>query len=189
MNRILIVFETVQGQTEKIVRVMEMKLRRMGFGVDYLRARDVPENLDLESYSGVIVGAPVHAGGYPRPLRKWVKTHARALEKKPTAFFSVCLGVLQKSNEAVQKDERDIVRRFFSSTHWSPKKSAIFAGGLAYSRYNWFLRYYMRRIARLAGGDTDTSQDYEYTSWEEVRRFTRDFATECVHNDSVPAGM
>ncbi|MDZ7685538.1 MAG: hypothetical protein U5O39_11475 [Gammaproteobacteria bacterium] len=29
----------------------------------------------------------------------------------------------------------------------------------------------MKRIAKQAGGDTDTSRDYEYTGWEQVERF------------------
>jgi menaquinone-dependent protoporphyrinogen oxidase len=33
----------------------------------------------------------------------------------------------------------------------------------------------MVRIVRKAGGDTDTSRDYEYTDWEELRGFARDF--------------
>jgi menaquinone-dependent protoporphyrinogen oxidase len=34
----------------------------------------------------------------------------------------------------------------------------------------------MRLIAGAAGGDTDTSRDYEYTDWEAVERFAMDFA-------------
>jgi menaquinone-dependent protoporphyrinogen oxidase len=33
----------------------------------------------------------------------------------------------------------------------------------------------MRRIVAKAGGDTDTSRDYEYTDWNQVRGFARDF--------------
>jgi menaquinone-dependent protoporphyrinogen oxidase len=33
----------------------------------------------------------------------------------------------------------------------------------------------MRLIAKRAGGDTDTSVDYVYTDWEEVKRFTERF--------------
>jgi menaquinone-dependent protoporphyrinogen oxidase len=33
----------------------------------------------------------------------------------------------------------------------------------------------MKRIARGATGDTDTSRDYEYTDWDAVETFARDF--------------
>ena len=34
----------------------------------------------------------------------------------------------------------------------------------------------MKRIAKDATGDTDTSRDYEYTDWAEVEAFANDFA-------------
>jgi menaquinone-dependent protoporphyrinogen oxidase len=33
----------------------------------------------------------------------------------------------------------------------------------------------MKRITRKAGGDTDTSRDYEYTDWSDLRTFAEDF--------------
>jgi menaquinone-dependent protoporphyrinogen oxidase len=34
----------------------------------------------------------------------------------------------------------------------------------------------MVRIVRKAGGDTDTSRDYEYTDWTDLRAFAEKFA-------------
>ena len=33
----------------------------------------------------------------------------------------------------------------------------------------------MKRIVRKAGGDTDTSRDYEYTNWADLRGFADRF--------------
>jgi menaquinone-dependent protoporphyrinogen oxidase len=33
----------------------------------------------------------------------------------------------------------------------------------------------MVRIVRKAGGDVDTSRDYEYTNWADVRAFAEEF--------------
>ena len=52
------------------------------------------------------------------------------------------------------------------------------AGALAYSHYNLLVRFIMKRIARSAGADTDTSHDYEYTDWADLDRFTADRARE-----------
>ncbi len=40
----------------------------------------------------------------------------------------------------------------------------------------------MRRIARKAGGDTDTSKDYEYTDWNDVRGFADRFSSRLAVN-------
>jgi menaquinone-dependent protoporphyrinogen IX oxidase len=36
-------------------------------------------------------------------------------------------------------------------------------------------RWIMKRIAQKAGGGTDTSKDYEYTDWQALDKFARDF--------------
>ena len=46
---------------------------------------------------------------------------------------------------------------------------------LLYRQYNFFMRWVMKRIAAKAGGDTDTSRDYEYTDWNDVRAFAGQF--------------
>ena len=36
----------------------------------------------------------------------------------------------------------------------------------------------MRRIAKKAGAETDTSRDYEYTDWVALDRFVEEFGEE-----------
>ena len=38
----------------------------------------------------------------------------------------------------------------------------------------------MRRIVARAHGDTDTSRDYEYTDWDDLRLFAQTFAERLV---------
>jgi len=47
---------------------------------------------------------------------------------------------------------------------------------LLYTRYGWLKRHMMKRIVAKAGGDTDTTRDFEYTDWDDLRDFTQDFA-------------
>jgi menaquinone-dependent protoporphyrinogen oxidase len=82
----------------------------------------------------------------------------------------VCLGILQ-NDEKVKLEEKKIVEKFLNETGFRPSDTRIFAGALPYSQYNFFIRFIMKRIAGKAGGDTDTSKDYEYTDWKEVSRF------------------
>ena len=52
-----------------------------------------------------------------------------------------------------------------------PVTTGLFAGALAYTRYGWFLRRLMRRIAATDGHSTDTTADHEFTDWATVERF------------------
>ena len=60
------------------------------------------------------------------------------------------------------------------------------AGALAYSQYNFIIRFVMKRIARKAGAPTDTSRDYEFTDWSTLDSFIKEAA---LSVDAVaPAG-
>jgi menaquinone-dependent protoporphyrinogen oxidase len=39
-------------------------------------------------------------------------------------------------------------------------------------------KWIIRRIVAKAGGDTDTSRDYEYTDWQALAEFVHHFVTE-----------
>jgi len=41
----------------------------------------------------------------------------------------------------------------------------------------------MKRIVRKAGGDIDTSRDYEYTDWDDLRRFAGEFVAMVERQD------
>jgi menaquinone-dependent protoporphyrinogen oxidase len=69
-----------------------------------------------------------------------------------------------------------IMRRFLDRCGWQPTITKMVAGALPYTRYSWIKRMMMRRIVAKAGGDTDTSRDYEYTDWNDLRAFSCDFA-------------
>jgi len=178
MAKLLIVYGTFEGHTEKIANIMVEELRRLGNTVDTLNTNkpgQEPGGFKLTAYDGVIAGAPVHYSGYPTRFRNWVKVHTAELSNRPGAFFSVCLGILQKNDEKAQNEVRQVVHDFFDWSDWTPQSWIILPGALAYSKYGIFTRFIMKTISRRTGRDTDTSRDYEYTDWDEVRRFARDF--------------
>lgn len=52
----------------------------------------------------------------------------------------------------------------------------VFAGALRYPRYSWLDRTMIKMIMKMTGGETDTTKEVEYTDWQQVDRFARDFA-------------
>jgi menaquinone-dependent protoporphyrinogen oxidase len=173
MARILVLYGTTDGQTAKIARSIAEALRALGDDADEIEAGTAAPR--PEDYAGVLVAASVRGGRYQRPVGKWVRRHATVLNGQPTAFVSVCLGVLQQ-DARVQQEFAAIIDRFFAATGWRPTVTKTVAGALAYTRYNPFMRWIMKRVAREAGGDTDTSRDHEYTDWPDVRAFAGEFS-------------
>lgn len=173
MTRILVLYGTTDGQTAKVARAIASTLWEQGVTADVADARR--EDPDPQDYGAVIVAASIHAGGFQRPVKRWVARHLDALQDVPTAFITVCLGVLQH-DPAVDRDLDRIVWEFLEGTGWKPTERKFVAGALPYTRYGILRRWAMRRIVARAGGDVDTSRDYEYTDWEDVRAFAIHFA-------------
>ena len=105
-----------------------------------------------------------------------VLVHDRRAElaRRTNAFFSVSLSAAGDARQRgnAQRCVSDFVKR----TGWAPDARTIFAGALRYSRYHGLVRFLMRCISKAAGGDTDTSRDYEYTDWAAVDSFAAAFA-------------
>jgi len=186
MTHILIVYGTTDGHTRKIAQVVAENLRARRCSVDIVDAAGSVWRPSPESYDGVIVAASVHIGDYQRTVARWVRKHAPMLNDLPTAFLSVCLAVREKDPKARDEVTR-IMDRFLSKCRWRPMITKLVAGALLYTRYGWLKRRMMKRIAEKAGGDTDTTRDYEYTDWTDLRQFATDF-TEMVTPQPALAG-
>ncbi|MEK6555213.1 MAG: flavodoxin domain-containing protein [Bdellovibrionota bacterium] len=173
MAKILVAYYTKNQQTKKIAEFIRTALVVRGHAV---ALRDIEKcEVVVEDFDAVIAGAPVYVGQYPRAFKKWAFKNSAELVRRPSAFFSVCLGILQKDPE-VQAQERKFVEDFFRATDWYPQLWSIFAGSLKYSKYNWLVKAIMETISARAGSLTQSDRDYEFTDWSEVKRFTIEFA-------------
>ena len=64
---------------------------------------------------------------------------------------------------------------FLRETGWQPMMTGSIAGAMAYTKYSPIMRWMIKRISRKEGGPADTTRDYEYTDWEQVRRLADRF--------------
>lgn len=171
MAKFLILYATVEGHTARVAARIARHLRERGHVVELHRAETARAGLDLAGFDAVIVGASVHYGRHPGHLRALLRKHGAALEARHSAFFSVSLSARTKPAAAQR-----YLRNFLRQAGWQPQHTAAFAGALPYSKYAAWKRLLMIAFVGFAGGDTDTSQDYEYTDWEAVDRFAEGFA-------------
>lgn len=176
MAGILILYGSTEGQTAKIAGEMAATLRGLGHTVTVVNAGAAPAGLDPGRYDAVILGASLHAGHYQQSVRELIARHRAALQAMPAAFFSVSLSEGARREETRQAVHR-VAEAFLHEVGWQPQITAHFAGALKYREYGLIMRLIMRMISKHEGGDTDTSRDYEYTDWDAVARFARDFAT------------
>lgn len=172
--RLLVLYGTTDGHTRSVATAIGDALHLEGAEVDVIDAKYASPALDLSPYAAVIIAASVRAGHYQRSVARWISEHAAALSAKPTAFVSVCLAVLNP-DPAAKRAAAAVYEKFFAATGWRPRRVKVVAGALLYTRYGWLRRWIMRRISAKAHGDTDTSRDYVYTDWHDVRAFAHEF--------------
>jgi menaquinone-dependent protoporphyrinogen oxidase len=94
-----------------------------------------------------------------------------------TGLFSTCLSAAPGAPASWQQSLGP-VRKFLDDLAWSPQWVAIFAGALNYQEYNPLVRWVLKKISMNNGGPGDTSRDYEFTRWDDVGRFAKDFAND-----------
>jgi len=184
MTRILVVYATTEGHTAQIARRLSDRLSVRNAIVDVVNARAT--HLGPSGYDGVIVAASVHTGTYQSEVRHWVRRYAALLNDMPTAFVSVCLGVLQKEPE-VQREVAATVEQFVSQTGWQPTLTRSVAGAVLYTRYGWVKKRLMRYIVSKVNGPTDMTRDHVFTDWADLDRLADTFGAEVARRLPVLA--
>ena len=81
-----------------------------------------------------------------------------------------------RDSASARREVSKTVARFIAEIGFTPDTVLPIAGALLYTKYGFFTRIAIRLISKMAGGDTDTSRDYEYTDWNAVSDFARRFA-------------
>ena len=193
-KRVIIFYASKEGHTREIAQRISLDLRKGGFDVDLQDVR-FPLAFELKDYSAAVLAASVHQGNHEKEMVRFVTEHRAELKRLPTAFISVSLSEVGAERRETTPAEHiefvaDVNRMldtFFDQTSWHPTYVKPVAGALAYSKYNFFIRFIMRRIARKQGAPTDTSRDYVYTEWDGVKRFVEDYLTYLAAEPATPS--
>ena len=183
MRSFLVVYGTGEGQTAQIATRLAEGIEDRGHDVTTVDVEEFPdaladelsEEVSLATFDAILVGSSVHIGKHHSGIREFIETNRGRLERRPTGFFQVSLSSAEDDPER-RAEAASYVDSLLESAEWNPDRIGLFGGALRYSKYGFLKRLVMKRIARKTIGDTDTSQDYEYTDWEEVDAFANDFA-------------
>jgi menaquinone-dependent protoporphyrinogen oxidase len=193
MKFIGVIYATREGHTAKIAARIAAGLHALGFRAGLFDVKEDGPAIDLHGCDAVVIAASVHLGRQEREIVDFVRKHIPRLEAMPSAFISVTLSEAGVERQTATPEEHarfsadvhEMIERFLKETGWHPKRIKPVAGALLYTKYNFVVRFVMKRIAKKAGGDTDTSRDYDYTDWASLDDFVKEFAAEIERG--VPA--
>lgn len=168
----LILYSSQDGQTQAIASSIASTLAEE-MRCEMHDLRDA-QDIRLENFDAVLIGASVRYGHFQRILHKFVRRNAEKLDAMPSALFTVNLTARKPEKRSPQTNA--YTRKFLLASPWTPKLCAVFAGALRYPHYRWIDKVMIRFIMKLTGGETDTTKEIEYTDWEQVAHFAQDFA-------------
>ncbi len=174
MKPILILYATREGHTRRIAEHIAAAIRARGYAADVVDAADLPAEFSMEDYEAAVIAASVHREKHEKEMVSFVRRFREYLECMPAVFLSVSLSEAGAEDATATPEHRaqaaadvqKMIDAFLKETGWHPSKVRAAAGALSYTKYNFVIRFVMKRIAKAQGASTDTSRDHELTDWE-----------------------
>lgn len=175
--KVLIIYKSKYGQTKKIAEFIAKTYSDSNIVFDIFNVEKVlPSTEDVLKYQKVIILSGLVAGGYGKSINRFISENLNTLSSIPCMFISVCLAINSKLENSIS-ESKAIPQRFVNGLGLKNAEIEVVAGCNSYTKYNFLLKYIMKRIARKEGSsDLDTSRNYEYTNWENVKDIAIKFA-------------
>ena len=167
--RSIIIYSTTDGHTKKICDFINSNSSKNNFEV--LSINKI-SNLDIEKYELIVLGASIRYGKHSPLVFKFVKNYKKILDEKKNAFFSV--NVVARKPEKSSPETNPYIQKFLKKTNWVPKKIGVFAGKVDYPSYNIINKLVIRLIMYITNGPTDISRSYEFTNWDNIKKFAQE---------------
>tara|TARA_B100001121_G_scaffold181423_1_gene158257 strand:- start:3019 stop:3537 length:519 start_codon:yes stop_codon:yes gene_type:complete len=167
--RSIIIYSTTDGHTKKICDFINSNSSKNNFEV--LSINKI-SNLDIEKYELIVLGASIRYGKHSPLVFKFVKNYKKILDEKKNAFFSV--NVVARKPEKSSPETNPYIKKFLKKTNWVPKKIGVFAGKVDYPNYNFINKLVIRFIMYITKGPTDISRSYEFTNWNNIKKFAQE---------------
>ena len=168
--KILIIYSSTDGHTKKICEVIKENLidkREL-----HLTSIENVSETNVQFYDYIIIGASIRYGKHNRKVFDFIEKNLNIIEKKKNAFFSV--NVVARKNEKNTPETNPYIKKFLSKTRWKPKKLGVFAGKVDYPNYSFLNKQIIRFIMFITKGPIDTSKSFEFTNWDNVKKFAQE---------------
>ncbi|WP_317057349.1 flavodoxin domain-containing protein [Roseovarius rhodophyticola] len=145
--KVLIIFESVEGQTQKITDFVDHQLSATGHAVKVFNTENRTSPIDLEDFDGIVLAAPVHERRHPKAFEVFVSASREDLDKKQTLLLSVSLKAAFPEG---QEEAWDYLTEMKMRTGFTPSKEMIVAGAVRTDSYDYFEKQVLNNVV-LAG--------------------------------------
>lgn len=169
---VLIVYQSVEGQTRTIAEFARDKAQALGRSVVMVDAADKRAEVPFEDAEAVILAAPVHERAHPPKFELLLSTSGPELKARRTLMLSVSLSAAFPEG---MEEAQDYLDEMKLRTGFTPDREALVAGAVKTGRYDYFATQVVRFVVlRNRGYDPDAGER-EFTDWSELDRILSDF--------------
>ena len=162
-RKILIAYASKCGSTGEVADAIGKTLAQKDLRVDVLPIKEV---VDISGYRAIFVGSAIRAGKWLREASDFVSDNRVALQRVPTAYFTVCMTLVEDSpaNRAKAEGFIEPVRAVLK-----PAAEGYFAGKVDPSRLS-FVENTMLNAKHVPQGD--------FRDWNKITGWAQSMYTE-----------
>lgn len=170
MTNVLILYGSVDGHTKKIAETIKDNLDDKNI-VSIFPINDAPANIN--KFDKVLIASSIRYGKILPVARSFVQENYKILNNKKSAFININLTARKAWKDTPETNA--YTRKFLQKTPLKPKITWVFAWKLDYSLYWPFDSFMIKFIMKITWWPTTTPEPIEYTNWEKVKEFAREF--------------
>jgi menaquinone-dependent protoporphyrinogen oxidase len=174
MLRILVVFSSSEGQTEKVAHHVARQIENKGCAARLVSAHATDDAAAIGDFDAAIVAGALHMGAHGPALATFISEHADALNAAPSAFLSVSLSAAS-DDPADVAGALEAIKDFEAATGWTPRRTQLVAGAVHDRQMGFFKRLLIHTLMARKGVELDPSGNTEFTKWPTLDRFIGDF--------------
>ena len=170
--KIIILFETGEGQTRKIADFIAGQIREEGHNIILVDTSDRMAKFSLIGADKVILAAPVHERRHPKNFEVAISAAKQELAKYPTLMISVSLKAAFPEG---QEEAKDYLTEMEMRTGFEPTQGVLVAGAVRSGSYDYFQSQIVRHVV-LDGQHVELTDGVkEFTDWAALAKTVATF--------------
>ncbi len=146
-QKILVIYASHHGSTAEIATFLGQRLLLSGIENDI---KSIDEAINFNTYSGIIMGAPIHRGEWMEDAIDFVHENRKSMENVPLACFFTCMAKakLPQTKNSVKDvgSYQAAIMDLFPTI--DPDNIGMFAGKLDYDKCGFFTKLVLKSILK-----------------------------------------
>ncbi|MBT8410184.1 MAG: protoporphyrinogen oxidase [Octadecabacter sp.] len=161
--KILIAFESIEGQTRKICEFAAQRLRALGHTVEMFDTQDKLAPLSLDGFDKIVLAAPVHERRHPQSFELFITANKAALASLQTLMISVSLNA---AFPECLEEAREYLTEMKMRTGFTPDMEILAAGAVRPASYGYFESQVVRNVLLADQKIELFDGEREFTDWD-----------------------